>query len=161
MDNKKKETKEKYKKLEKEKKTIYKKLINISNKLDEMDLKEITDMYNKLSKDKKYYITFGNFLSDKSLTIYKLDDLNDDNRYRCIRFHFSPTWNNRGFDFCMGRHTDSLFAFKAFYKEIKGNYLTGEEFVNFKIKAELAVATDNASIVFDYLKNECKHCKID
>ena len=159
--NNKKEIKAEYKKLEKEKKALYKKFISIRDKLCEIELKEITDMYNKLSKDKKYYITFGSFLSDKSLTIYKLDDLNGDNRYRCLRFRFSPTYNNRGFDFCIGRYTDSLIAFKDFYKEIKGNYLTGEEFINFKIKAELAVARDDASIVFDYLKNECKHCKID
>ena len=48
-----------------------------------------------------------------------------------------------------------------FNKLNKNNYLTGEEFVNFKVKAELAVARKDVNIIFDYLKNECKHCKID
>ena len=30
-----------------------------------------------------------------------------------------------------------------------------------EIKSELAVARKDVSIIFDYLKNECKHCKID
>lgn len=158
MNNKKEDLKAKYNKLEKEKKSLLKRVTSIENKLKKIDIKEGINNFNKLNKN-NYYIEF---YRDEciSLCIYKLDDkLNENNKCNTMEFEFFVTSRNTH-SFSMKHIEKSMEGFRYFYKRVKNNYLTGEEFVNFKIKAELAVAKNDASIVFDYLKNECKHYKI-
>ena len=158
MDNKK-EIKTEYKTLEKERKSLLKRVTSIENKLKEIDIKEGINSFNKLNKN-NYYIEFykGECIS---LYVYKLDDkLNENGECNSMEFQFFVTSRNT-YSFSIRHIEKSMEDFSYFYKKFKNNYLTGEEFVNFKIKAELAVARKDVSIIFDYLKNECKHCKID
>lgn len=158
MDNKK-EMKAEYKKLEKEKKSLLKRITSIENKLNEIAIKEGINNFNKLNKN-NYYIEFygGECIS---LNIYKLDDkLNENGKCNIINFEFFVS-SRANCGFSMAHVEESMEYFSYFCKRCKNNYLTGEEFVNFKIKAELAVARNDDSIIFDYIKNECKHFKID
>ena len=159
MDDNKKEIKTEYKTLEKERKSLLKRVTSIENKLKEIDIKEGINSFNKLNKN-NYYIEFykGECIS---LYVYKLDDkLNENGECNTMEFQFFVTSRNT-YSFSMRRIEKSMEGFSYFYKKFKNNYLTGEEFVNFKVKAELAVARKDVNIIFDYLKNECKHCKID
>ena len=91
--NNKKEIKAEYKTLEKERKSLLKRVTNIENKLNEIDIKEGINSFNKLNKN-NYYIEFykGECIS---LYVYKLDDkLNENGECNSMEFQFFVTSRN-------------------------------------------------------------------